>query len=211
MIKNSSNTATILQTPIDYLKGVGPSRAEVLRKELGINTFQDLINLFPNRYIDRTRFYKTADLQPSNAEVQIIGQITGFKEIAQKRGKRLVATFRDDLGFIELVWFRGHKWIREHLKTHTDYVIFGKVNLFNSVFTMPHPDIELKTDYDKSLSKAIQPIYPSTEKLSNRGISNRVICKVMEQLFLQLNGRFEESLSSEILEHQSLITKSKPL
>ena len=199
---------TLLQTPIDYLKGVGPGRAEVLRKELGIHTYQDLINLFPNRYIDRTRFYKVSELQPTNAEVQIVGQITGFKEIAQKRGKRLVATFRDETGYLELVWFRGHKWIREHLKTHTDYVIFGKINLFNGIFSMPHPDTELKTDYDKSLSKAIQPIYPSTEKLANRGISNRVICKIMEQLFLQLNGRFEESLSIEILEHQKLISKS---
>ncbi len=202
---------TRLQTPIDYLKGVGPSRAEVLRKELGISTYQDLINLFPNRYIDRTRFYKIAQLQPSKAEVQIVGQITGFKELGQKRGKRLVATFRDETGFIELVWFRGHKWLREQLKTHTDYVIFGKLNLFNGVFSMPHPDIELKTDYDKSLSKAIQPIYPSTEKLANRGISNRVICKIMEQLFLQFNGRFEETLSSDILEHQKLISKSEAL
>ena len=202
---------TRLQTPIDYLKGVGPSRAEVLRKELGISTYQDLINLFPNRYIDRTRFYKIAQLQPSKAEVQIVGQIKGFKELGQKRGKRLVATFRDETGFIELVWFRGHKWLREQLKTHTDYVIFGKLNLFNGVFSMPHPDIELKTDYDKSLSKAIQPIYPSTEKLANRGISNRVICKVMEQLFLQFDGRFEETLSSDILEHQKLISKSEAL
>ena len=202
---------TRLQTPIDYLKGVGPSRAEVLRKELGISTYQDLINLFPNRYIDRTRFYKIAQLQPSKADVQIVGQITGFKELGQKRGKRLVATFRDETGFIELVWFRGHKWLREQLKTHTDYVIFGKLNLFNGVFSMPHPDIELKTDYDKSLSKAIQPIYPSTEKLANRGISNRVICKIMEQLFLQFNGRFEETLSSDILEHQKLISKSEAL
>ena len=202
---------TLLQTPIDYLKGVGPGRAEVLRKELGIRTYQDLINLFPNRYIDRTQFYKVSELQPSNAEVQIVGQINGFKELGQKRGKRLVATFRDETGYIELVWFRGHKWIREQLKTHTDYVIFGKVNLFNGVFSMPHPDIELKTEYDKSLSKAIQPIYPSTEKLANRGISNRVICKIMEQLFLQHNGRFEESLSTEILEHQKLISKSEAL
>ena len=202
---------TRLQTPIAYLKGVGPSRAEVLQKELGISTYQDLINLFPNRYIDRTRFYKIAQLQPSKAEVQIVGQITGFKELGQKRGKRLVATFRDETGVIELVWFRGHKWLREQLKTHTDYVIFGKLNLFNGVFSMPHPDIELKTDYDKSLSKAIQPIYPSTEKLANRGISNRVICKIMEQLFLQFNGRFEETLSSDILEHQKLISKSEAL
>jgi ATP-dependent DNA helicase RecG len=202
---------TLLQTPIDYLKGVGPGRAEVLRKELGIHTYQDLINLFPNRYIDRTRFYKVSDLQPTNAEVQVVGQITGFKEIVQKRGKRLVATFRDETGHLELVWFRGHKWIREHLKTHKDYVIFGKINLFNGTFSMPHPDIELKTEYDNGLSKAIQPIYPSTEKLTNRGISNRVICKIMEQLFLQLNGRFEESLSTEILEHQKLISKSEAL
>ncbi len=201
----------LLQTPIDYLKGVGPGRAEVLRKELGISTYQDLINLFPNRYIDRTRFYKVSQLQPSKAEVQIVGQITGFKELGQKRGKRLVATFRDETGFIELVWFKGHKWIREQLKTHTDYVIFGKLNQFNGVFSMPHPDIELKSDYDKSLSKAIQPIYPSTEKLANRGISNRVICKIMEQLFLQLNGRFEESLSSDMLEDQKLISKSEAL
>ena len=202
---------TLLQTPIDYLKGVGPGRAEVLRKELGIQTYQDLIHLFPNRYIDRTRFYKISELQASNAEIQIVGQITGFKEMGQKRGKRLVATFRDDTGYLELVWFRGHKWIREQLKTHTDYVIFGKINLFNGVFSMPHPDIELKSDYDKGLSKAIQPIYPSTEKLTNRGISNRVVCKMMEQLFLQLNGRFEESLSSEIIEHQKLISKSEAL
>ena len=94
---------TLLQTSIDYLKGVGPGRAEVLRKELGIHTFQDLINLFPNRYIDRTRFYKVSELQPTNAEVQVVGQITGFKEIAQKRGKRLVATFRDETGYLELV------------------------------------------------------------------------------------------------------------
>ena len=202
---------TLLQTPIDYLKGVGPGRAEVLRKELGIQTYQDLIHLFPNRYIDRTRFYKISELQASNAEIQIVGQITGFKEMGQKRGKRLVATFRDDTGYLELVWFRGHKWIREQLKIHTDYVIFGKKNLFNGVFSMPHPDIELKSDYDKGLSKAIQPIYPSTEKLTNRGISNRVVCKMMEQLFLQLNGRFEESLSSEIIEHQKLISKSEAL
>ena len=138
----------------------------ICAKNLEYIRYQDLINYFQIDILTAPDFIKHTELQPSNAEVQIIGQITGFKEIAQKRGKRLVATFKDDSGFIELVWFRGHKWIREHLKTHTDYVVFGKVNLFNGVFSMPHPDIELKTDYDKSLSKAIQPIYPSTEKLS---------------------------------------------
>jgi len=95
-----------LQSPIDYLKGVGPNRADLLKSELGIHTYQDLINLFPNRYIDRTQYYKINQLQRNNADVQVIGKITGFKEVSQKRGKRLVATFQDDTGTIELVWFR---------------------------------------------------------------------------------------------------------
>ena len=101
-----------LQTSIDYLKGVGPNRADLLRKELGIHTYQDLINLFPNRYIDRTQYYKINQLQRNNADVQIIGEIVDAREVDQKRGKRLVASFKDDSGIIELVWFRSHKWIR---------------------------------------------------------------------------------------------------
>ena len=108
-----------LQTPIDYLKGVGPNRADLLRSELSIHTYQDLINLFPNRYIDRTKYYKINELQRNTSEVQVIGKITGLREVAQKRGKRLVADFRDDTGTMELVWFRGQKWIRESLKIST--------------------------------------------------------------------------------------------
>ena len=201
----------VLQTPIEYLKGVGPNRATLLRSELGIHTFQDLIHLFPNRYIDRTQFYKINALQRNNAEVQIMGQITEIKEVGQKRGKRLVATFRDDTGKIDLVWFRGQKWVRERLKLHTDYVVFGKTNLFNGIFNMAHPDMELKTDFDKSLSTAIQPIYPSTEKLSNRGISNRVVCKIMEHLFLHVGTTFTESLSQELIEQNALISKKDAL
>jgi len=201
----------VLQTPIEYLKGVGPNRAELLRSELGIHTFQDLIHLFPNRYIDRTQFYKINALQHNKAEVQIVGQITDIKEVGQKRGKRLVATFRDDTGKIDLVWFRGQKWVRERLKLHTDYVVFGKITLFNGIFNMAHPDMELKTDFDKSLSTAIQPIYPSTEKLSNRGISNRVVCKLMEHLFLHVGTNFTESLSEELIDQNALISKKEAL
>ena len=201
----------VLQTPIDYLKGVGPNRASLLRSELGIHTFQDLIHLFPNRYIDRTQFYKLNALEQNNAEVQVIGQITEIREVGQQRGKRLVATFRDSTGKIDLVWFRGQKWIKERLKLHTDYVVFGKTNLFNGVFNMPHPDMELKTDFDKSLSSAIQPIYPSTELLSNRGISNRVICKLIEQIFIQTGNDFFESISIELINQYKLISKSEAI
>jgi len=199
----------MLQTPIDYLKGVGPNRADLLRKELGIHTYQDLINLFPNRYLDRTKYYKINQLQRNNAEVQIIGEIISLKEVAQKRGKRLVATFKDDTGTMELVWFRGQKWIRESLKLNKPYVIFGKVNWFNGVFSIPHPDMEFLEEHEKNLRSAMQPIYPSTEKLTNKGISNRVINKIMQQLFLETKGRFEESLSNELISELKLLSKSE--
>ncbi|OBQ54193.1 ATP-dependent DNA helicase RecG [Tamlana sp. s12] len=200
-----------LQTPIDYLKGVGSSRADLLRKELGIHTFQDLINLFPNRYIDRTRYYKINELQQTNAEVQVIGKITGFKEVAQKRGKRLVATFQDNTGTMELVWFRGQKWIRESLKANKPYVAFGKCNVFGNKFSMAHPDLELVEAHEKNIRSAMQPVYPSTEKLSNRGISNRVLCKIMQQLFIDSGGKFAETLPENMRSELHLISKSSAL
>ncbi|MFS4481766.1 ATP-dependent DNA helicase RecG [Hyunsoonleella sp. 2307UL5-6] len=200
-----------LQTPIDYLKGVGPNRADLLRKELDIHTYQDILNLFPNRYIDKTRFYKVNQLIDNSAEIQIIGKITSFKEVAQKRGKRLVASFQDDTGTMELVWFRGQKWIRDSLKLNIPYVIFGKANRFGNKFSMPHPDIETINDHKKSLSSGIHPIYPSTEKLSNKGISNRVVSKIVQQLFLETKGKFVETLSKPVLSELKLIPKAEAL
>ncbi|WP_296381421.1 ATP-dependent DNA helicase RecG [Winogradskyella sp.] len=200
-----------LQTPIDYLKGVGPNRADLLRSELDIKTYQDLINLFPNRYIDRTKYYKINELQRNNAEVQIIGVITGFKEVAQKRGKRLVADFKDETGMMELVWFRGQKWIRESLKIGQPYVIFGKTNWFSGKYSIPHPEIELQSEHNNNLRSAMQAIYPSTEKLSNKGITNRVVTKIMQQLFLETKGRFIETLSDSTKNELKLVSKSDAL
>ncbi|MGB1308673.1 MAG: ATP-dependent DNA helicase RecG [Oceanihabitans sp.] len=200
-----------LQTPIDYLKGVGPNRANLLRSELGIHTYQDLINLFPNRYIDRTQFYKINQLQRSNADIQVVGKIIKFEEVAQKKGKRLVATFQDETGNMELVWFRGQKWIRESLKRNTEYVIFGKTNWFNGKFSMPHPDIEPLAEHKKNLRSSMQAIYPSTEKLTNKGITNRVLTKIMQQLFLESKGIFFETLPKKICEELKLIPKSEAL
>ena len=203
--------ANFLQTPIDYLKGVGPNRADLLKKELGIHTFQDLLNLFPNRYLDRTQYYKIAQLQQTNAEVQIIGKITHIKTVEQKRGKRLVATFIDETGTMELVWFRGQKWIRENLKLNVPYVIFGKTNYFNGSFSMPHPEMELLEAYEKSIRSAMQPVYPSTEKLGNSGITNRVINGLMQQLFLESKNAFTETLSKPLLEQLKLVSKKEAL
>ncbi|TXN35581.1 ATP-dependent DNA helicase RecG [Flagellimonas hymeniacidonis] len=200
-----------LQTPIPYLKGVGPNRAETLQSELGIQTYQDLLHLFPNRYLDKTSYYKINQLQQSGADVQVIGKIVHLKTVEQKRGKRLVASFVDETGQMELVWFRGHKWIREHLKLNEPYVVFGKTTRYGSTFSMPHPEMELLSEHQQGLKIAMQPIYPSTEKLSNKGITNRVIAKMMQQLFLECKGQFPESLSSGILDELKLISKSEAL
>lgn len=202
----------LLQTPIEYLKGVGPQRGELLRKELGIHRYEDLINFYPNRYIDRTRYYKINELNNNPAEVQIIGKIIHIKTVEfGKAKKRLVATFVDETGEMELVWFQGHKWIRESLKINVPYVVFGKVTSFNGQYNMAHPEMELLNEHEQSLRSALQPVYPSTETLTNRGVSNRVVNKMMQQLFLETQAKFMETLPQYLLDELKLIPKNAAL
>ena len=202
----------LLETPIEYLKGVGPNRGTLLRKELGIHKYGHLLNFFPNRYIDRTRYYKINELQNNVAEVQIIGKIINVKTVEfGKNQKRLVATFVDDTGQMELVWFQGHKWIRESLKLNEICVIFGKCTSFGNTFNMAHPEIELMVEHQQSLRSAMQPVYPSTETLANRGISNRVFNKMMQQLFLETQTLFTETLPDYLINELKLIPKKAAL
>ena len=203
--------SNLLQTPIEYLKGVGPNRGDLLRKELGVHYYEDLIQHYPNRYIDRTRYYKINELRNQPAEVQLIGKIINIKMVEQKRGKRLVATFADETGQMELVWFQGHKWIKENLQLNVPIVIFGKCTLFNYVFTMSHPEIELFSEHEKSLRSALQPVYPSTETLTNRGISSRVMSKMMQQLFLETQNLFGETLPAYLISELRLMSKKEAL
>lgn len=206
---NMNQTTT--HSTLIYLKGVGPARAELLEKELGLKTVNDLVNFFPNRYIDRTRFYKISELPESGAEVQIVGHITSITTEGANRSTRLKAIFSDETGSMELVWFQGIKWIKTALKTNTPYVIFGKVNKFKGVFSMPHPEMDLLIDFQKSLQTAMQPVYPSTENLTKKGISNRVIQNIMQNLFLEFKDRFQETLSGEILEKNHFKDKNTAL
>jgi ATP-dependent DNA helicase RecG len=202
----------LLDTPIEYLKGVGPQRGELLRKELSIHKYGDLINLYPNRYIDRTRYYKINELQNTTAEVQIVGKIIHIKTVEFGKGKkRLTATFIDDTGEIELVWFQGIKWIRESLKVNFPYVIFGKINNFNGQYSMPHPEMEGLEEHKASLRSAMQSVYPSTEKLNNKGISNKVIIKMMQQLFIETHNLFTETLPTYLIQELQLIPKNAAL
>ncbi|MBE0393348.1 ATP-dependent DNA helicase RecG [Flavobacterium sp. 7E] len=202
----------LLLTPIEYLKGVGPNRGALLRKELGIHKYADLINFYPNRYIDRTRYFKINELQNNVAEVQIIGKIINVKTVEFGKGrKRLVANFVDDTGQMELVWFQGHKWVRESLKINEVCVIFGKCTSFNGNYNMAHPEIELLKEHETSLRSAMQPVYPSTETLTNRGVTNRTINKMMQQLFLETHTLFTETLPDYLITELILMSKKDAL
>ncbi len=205
----------LLQTSIEYLKGVGAARGALLRKELNIHTYQDLINFYPNRYIDRTRYYKINELQSAaiaNAEIQIIGKIIHIKTVEfGKNKKRLQANFVDDTGQMELVWFQGEKWIRESIKLNEIIVIFGKCTAFNGNFNIVHPEIELLTEHQQNMRTALQPVYPSTETLAKRGISNRVVNKMMQQLFTETHSLFSETLPLYLIDELKLVPKKTAL
>ncbi|MFD2528715.1 MULTISPECIES: ATP-dependent DNA helicase RecG [Polaribacter] len=200
-----------LDYPITYIKGVSVQRAALLYTELGIKTCNDLLNFYPFRYIDKTTFYAIKDLQPSTAEVQIVGKITRVKSVAQKRGSRLVATFQDATGTMELVWFKGQKWIKDALKINEPYVVYGKLNHYNGNFSIPHPDLELVKDYKKKLQSKMQPVYHSTEKLVNSGVSNKMIRGYVQNLIQQAFDIITESLSKDILEEYKLMPKREAL
>ena len=196
-----------LSYPITYINGISAQRAALLYTELGIKSCNDLLNFFPFRYIDKTAFYAINDLQPNSSEVQIVGKITSIKSVEQKRGSRLVATFQDATGTMELVWFKGHKWIKDSLKPNEPYVVYGKLNHYNGSFSIPHPEMELVTEFKKKLQSKMQPVYPSTEKLTNSGVSNKLIRTYIQNLLTQFFDGIQESLSQEIIDDFKLMHK----
>jgi len=200
-----------MQTTLVYLKGVGPERARLLKEELNLRTFEDLLHFFPNRYIDRTRFYSINDIPRNNTEIQIKGKISSVNYIDQKRGKRMVASFEDETGEIELVWFRGYKWIRDRLKINESYIIFGRLNWFKGKASMPHPEIELESNFKKNTKISFYPIYPSTEKLTNKGLSQKVVQKMVAQLIEIQKTSFSETLPSFLLNKYKLISKDEAI
>jgi ATP-dependent DNA helicase RecG len=196
-----------LSNPISYIPGISVQRAALISAELGVKTCNDLLNFFPFRYIDKTQFYAIKDLQPNSSEVQIVGKITRITSVAQKRGSRLVATFQDATGTMELVWFRGQKWIKDSLKINEAYVVYGKLNHYNGSFSIPHPEMELVTEYKKKIQTKMQPVYPSSEKLTNSGVSNKLMRGYIQILLQQFYDKIQESLSQEIIDDFRLMPK----
>ncbi len=194
-----------LHTPIEYLKGVGPSKAELLKKELEIFTCHDLLHLFPFRYVDRSKFYKINELSSMEADVQIIGKITKLEEQPGKgRSKRLTGRFEDETGYVELIWFQGARWIKSALKLNQEYVLFGKPSVFNNRYSFAHPELELMADFKASPLQGLQPVYPSTEKLNSRGLNARGLAKLTKTLLPVIKGQIEDFYPEPLRESLNL-------
>jgi ATP-dependent DNA helicase RecG len=197
---------SILESPIEFLKGVGPQRGELLRQELEIGTFEDLLYHYPYRYFDRTQITKIGSINFTTEYVQIAGILVNIAEEGAGFKKRLVATIYDDTGRIELLWFQGAQWMKKTLKENERYIVFGKVNLFNGYYNISHPEIEL-WNADTAIAGR-QPVYSSTTKLISKGITNRSFAKITQALFEKLKpGDITEVLPPEIIKQYNLCSR----
>jgi ATP-dependent DNA helicase RecG len=200
-----------LSTDIMYLSGVGPKRAELLKKELEISTLGDLLYFFPYKYVDKSKFYKISEITGDLPHIQIIGHITQFQEAGGGRKKRLTALFTDGTGVIELVWFKGLKWVARSLKPNVKYVVFGKPTLFGGRYNIAHPEIEESNPDLQNLNAALQAAYSTTEKLKSNYITSRTILKFQQTLADLLKDSIHETLPSYLLERVKLMTLPEAL
>ncbi len=201
----------VLDTPIEFLKGVGPQRAESLQKELAVFRYRDLLELYPFRYIDKTRFHTISQLQTDLTDVQIKGKIVRVKEEGVARKKRIKAVFEDGTSSMELVWFKGVSWVKKSLKVGEELVVFGKPTLYNGSFSMSHPEIETLEAYKSSLVTSMQGVYPSTEKLTLKSLHSKGISKLVHELLGQIIDYIPETLSLTIRKEYKLISKKEAL
>src|SRR5690554_372250 len=201
-----------LNLPIEYLKGVGPNRADVIKKELQIFTVNELLHFFPYKYLDRTKYYKINELNKNiKSEVQIVGKIIHLKTVPQKNGKRLVATFSDGTSQMDLVWFRGQQWIKDSLKINEPYVIFGKVNWYGYTASMPHPEMELLHEHENKIQSGMQAVYPSTETLSKRNISNKVFQRFIAEAIRYALPSMTDILPDNLRKNLNLVPKQQAI
>ena len=204
--------ANILDTDIKFLPGIGPKRAELLGKELGIFTFRDMLYFFPFRYIDRSKVYTIRELQPTMAYIQVRGKIVSAGTAGDSpRSKRFTAILQDPTGRIELVFFKGIKWIEEKIKVGQEYIAFGKPSEFNGVINMVHPELNLPTDEILYGGSTMMGVYSSTEKIRNSGIGNKQISKFQLTILEKYLSSIPDSLPSYILQKKKLCTLQEAL
>lgn len=197
-------------TSIEFLKGVGPQRAALLQKELNLFTFGDLIQHYPFRHEDRTRFYKIREVKEEMPHVQLKGKITDFQIIGGGFKKRLVGTLEDETGELELVWFQGINWVMQKIKPGIEYVVFGKPNRFGNKLSIAHPEIEPITSGNER-GGFLQPVYPVTEKLKARYVDSKFLARLIADVLKSAQPQVRETLPASILQNNKLLDKKTAL
>ncbi|MBK7431603.1 MAG: ATP-dependent DNA helicase RecG [Bacteroidetes bacterium] len=197
------------QTKIEFLKGVGPIKAEILKKELGIYTQGDLLHHYPFRYVDRTKFYTVREANANLPYIQIKGVITSLIVRGEKRRKYLCGRFEDKTGFLELRWFQGIKWITANLKLNTEYVLFGKPTEFNGAINIVHPELELVSEAQLTVASSMQPVYSTTEKLKLKGLDSKGMLRLQKNLHQFLPQNLPETLPQSVLDEYKFLSRLK--
>ena len=202
----------ILQTPIEFLKGVGPKRAEVLQKEFDIRTFQDLLYYYPYRHVDKSHVYHVADIVEDGSYIQLRGRITGAQIVGQQRAKRLTAQFEDETGSIDLVWFNGIKWVQEMLQTKRDFIIFGKPTVFNGRWNMTHPEmIDPNAQNDSPIPMRFMPLYNTSDLAKKKTLDSKAIAKLTANLLPVVKDIIPETLPDDMLNNLKLMPLKEAL
>jgi len=200
----------VLSTPIEYLKGVGPVRSELLKKELQIFTYEDLLMHFQFRYVDKSNIYKISEINDSLTQIQFKGKIVKIEEKGIRRSKRLIAYFQDSSGIIELIWFKSIKWIKQNLSLEKEYIVFGKPTFFSKRASLVHPELDAIEDGEDDF-KGLYGVYSTTEKLVHKGLNSRALSKLVKNLIPLIKNNIEENLSEEIIDKYKLPQKEKAL
>ncbi|MEO5572641.1 MAG: ATP-dependent DNA helicase RecG [Bacteroidia bacterium] len=196
-----------LDNSIEFLKGVGSARGEVLKKELEIFTFGDLLQHYPFRYVDRTKIYTIREVNDQMPYIQLKGKISSVTAVGIKKATRLIAQFRDETGMIELVWFRGIKWMRESLKAGVEYIVFGKPTLFQNKINIVHPEMEIVSEVSENINKSLQPFYNTTEISKVKGIDSRAILKLQRNLAERISfGEIKETLPEYLINELKMVS-----
>ncbi|MDF9799996.1 ATP-dependent DNA helicase RecG [Catalinimonas alkaloidigena] len=198
--------ANYFDTKIEFLKGVGERIAKLLREELQISTFGDLLQHYPFRHEDRSQFHQISEVHENMPYIQLVGKVQRVETVGVGNKKRLVAYFSDGTGVLELVWFQGARWIASNLKMQTDYVVFGKPNRFGSKFSIAHPEMEVYVPGQQE-AKPLQPVYATTEKLKRGRVDSKAIAKLQKRLIERAYERIPETLPAYLIEQYGLISK----
>ena len=200
-----------LENDISFLKGVGPARADQFRMELGIRTWEDLLMHYPFRYVDKSQVQKVRDVKSDAIAVQLQGTIVRLTELGEARAKRLVGIFQDETGTMELVWFKGARWLKSSLPLNKPCLVYGKPTEFKGKFNIAHPEVEEIESSRMAAGVGLKPVYSTTEKMSNRGLNSNVIGKLTLQLCEEVRHEIPEVLPQELFQQYKLISRAEAL